>query len=98
MRIKTIKTRVIEMTNEEATKFLALVKQAVDGHTVHSASTPMSDGTQLAVTILSPEQEKELEREQAELQQRRDRDNASRRDYRKNHRPMTPAYEDDDRI
>jgi hypothetical protein len=70
MRIKIVKSRVLEMTREEAEKFLKLVQQAVEGRTVHSASTGLSDGTQLCVSVLTPEQEKAEEFERAERENR----------------------------
>lgn len=98
MILKTVRTRVIEMTREEATKFLALVEQAVKGQLVHSASTGMADGTQLAVTVLTPDQEKAAEIEEAERLNRRELERESARRYKArghNHGHYDPETIDD---
>lgn len=51
MRIKRKITSVILMTPEEATAFLAMVKKAVEGQTVHAAETQLQNGSYLGVVV-----------------------------------------------
>lgn len=65
MRITTKRIKVISMTVEEHKKFIDCVVAAKEGHTSHYAEAKLADGSYLGVSVLTEEEERELQEQQA---------------------------------
>lgn len=66
MRIVTKKIKVIQMSAEEHATFLDCLQRAKEGQMSHYAESKLEDGTFLGVSILTPEQERELKKQRQE--------------------------------
>lgn len=73
MKIITKRIKVISMTMEEHTRFMECMNAAREGHTSHYAEAKLADGSFLGVSVLTKEQEREMQAAEAEANNESDK-------------------------